>query len=149
MGFICSYIFIGIMGSLAHRINRNIQKKHKAFIAYYSFLIVAIPLILDILIYIGSLDFIWKYVNQLPWLVSDPIQNGQDFMWNAFRIFGLNLKVQHTSGLDAIAVILFLSYPAWYISAKDGSRMFFGQKSYERGYLWVLEPPKKPKQQKN
>ena len=145
MGFLTSYLIISILGVLSHKIYHNIRPKNKGFIAYYSFIAIYGILAIDVLTYLGVFDFILPLFNQIPWIASDPIVDGKDLMWNSLRLIGINFNIIHQSGLNVIAVVLFMSYAPWFIMMKDGSRMLFGQKSYQEGYSWALKPLKKPK----
>jgi hypothetical protein len=148
VGFLTSYIIITILGVLSHKLYHTIRPNHKGFIAYYSFFSIFGILLIDVLIYLGVFDFILPMLNQLPWIAADPIPDGKDLMWNSLRLIGINFNIIHQSGLNSIAVVLFLSYAPWFSMMKDGSRMLFGQKSYQEGYSWALKPLKKPKTQK-
>lgn len=146
MGFIVTYILIAILGLFAHPIIRKRRPGNKSFAGYYSALVIGGFFILDILIYAGAFNWFWDLISNLPWITID---NGQDFMWNSFLWLGVDFNVPYTSaGLHSIAVVLFLSYTPWYVFWKDGSRMLFGQKSYQEGYWWALAPIKKPKHDK-
>ncbi|MHA1490773.1 MAG: hypothetical protein ACTSRI_14085 [Promethearchaeota archaeon] len=141
MGFFTSFIIICFLGFFSHLWYHKygLSKGHLAWISYYTLFVIAGFLILDVLIYIGALDFIFPFLNQLvPWLNID---NGKDFMWNSFQIFGLDWNVNYNDpNLKFIALLLFLSYPMWYFSFKDFSRKLFGgnrNRPFEKG-LWYL-----------
>lgn len=147
MGFLTSFILISVLGFFAHPIIKKRRPENKSFAGYYSALVIGGFFILDILIYMGALDWFWNNLSELPWITID---SGKDFMWNSFLWLGIDFNVPYASaGLGSIAFVLFLSYTPWYVFWKDGSRMLFGQKKYQEGYWWALAPIKKPKKPKN
>lgn len=135
MGFLEAYILISVLGLFSHKIIKNKRKKgNKGFAAWFSVLVIGFPLLLGILIYIGAFNSLFGLLPSLG------VANGKDFMFNYFLIFRVGAIPVDYSGLNMIAVILFLSYVPWYVYMKDGSRMLFGQKTYQSGYLWAFLP---------
>jgi len=148
MGFITTYILLTILGYISHIFYHKygLAKGKTVWIAYYSMGVVGGLLLLDILIYIGILDFLFPILNQLPWVSID---NGKDFMWNSFQLIGIDFGIAYSiPGMNSLAIIFFLSYVPWYVFGKINSKMMFGgNRSYEEGYWWALGPTKKPKQE--
>ena len=146
MGFITTYILLTFLGYVSHIFYHKygLPKGKTAWIAYYSMLTVGGLLLLDILIYIGILDFIFPVLNNIPWVSID---NGKDFMWNSFQFIGIDFGIIYTNpGMNSLAVIFFLSYVPWYVFGKLNSKiMFGGSRRYEEGFWWALGPTKKPK----
>ena len=147
MGFIESIIIIYILATFSHLWYHkySLKKGNITWIAHFSMIVVGGFLILDISIYFGVLDFIFPILNNLSWV---EIENGRDFMWNSFQLFGVEFGVNHNDpGLLSIAILLFMSYLPWYVYAKLLSKMTFGgHSSYEEGYWWGIGPTKKPKE---
>jgi hypothetical protein len=146
MGFVSSFIIISLLGLFSHYLYHKfgLKNRHLAWIFYYSSFVVIGFLILDISFYIGLLDLLITLFNKAPWV---EIENGKDFMWNSFQFFGIDWNINfNDSNLNFIAIILFLSYPLWFLSFKDLSRKLFGgNKPYERGLFYFLSRTKKPK----
>jgi hypothetical protein len=149
MGFVLSFIIICLLGLFSHYLYHRygLKKGHLAWIFYFSASVVIGFLLLDISFYIGLLDPLFLFLNKIPWI---EIKNGKDFMWNSFQLFGIDWKINFNDpNLNFIAIILFLSYPLWFLSFKDLSRKLFGgNKLYERGLSYFLSRTKKPKQDK-
>lgn len=63
-------------------------------------------------------------------------------MWNSLKIFGIDWNINYNdSGLNIIALILFLSFPLWYFAFKDLSRKLFGgnrNRPYEKGLMYLF-----------
>ncbi len=148
MGFFTTFIIITILAYFSHRWYHKygLKKGHTAWIAYYSILVCGGLLLLDILIYLGVFDFVFPLLNNLPWVNID---NGKDFMWNSFQLLGIDFGINYNDpGLTSIAVLLFISYPSWYIISKFQSRMIWGgHKKYEEGLWWAIGPTKAPKKE--
>ncbi|MBD3351801.1 MAG: hypothetical protein GF364_09980 [Candidatus Lokiarchaeota archaeon] len=143
MGFIESYIIIFFLGFSCHFFVKNKRPANKELVAWWSALSILIPLLIDVLIYVGAFNWLWNALsNAIPWY---SVENGKDFMFNIFLGFRIGNIPTDSSGLNAIATVFFLSYTAWFVFAKDGSRMLYGQKAYQEGYWWALSPIRKPK----
>ncbi|MHA1291880.1 MAG: hypothetical protein ACTSQJ_04330 [Promethearchaeota archaeon] len=146
MGFITSLIVISFCAFWSYYLYHNygLPKGHKAFVAWYAIVIVGSLMILDTLIYIGVLDFIFPYLNRIPWVNID---SGRDFMWNSFQFFGIDWGIDYKNdGLNWIAIVLILSYPMWFKWFSNGSRMLFGGNNpHQRGMWYLFEPTRKPK----
>ncbi len=149
MGFVTSFIIIIIAGFWSYYLYHKfgLSKDHKAWLAYYAIFIVGGLMVLDLLIYIGALDFVFPILNQLSWV---EIENGKDFMWNSFQLLGVEWGIDYKdSGLNFIAIVLILSYPMWFKFWSNGSRMLFGgNKPYQVGLWYLLQPTKNPKADK-
>ena len=148
MGFFTTYIVMIILAYLSHYFYHKfgVPKGKSGWIAWYSMLVVVGLMAIDIAIYVGVFDFIFPLLNNIPWV---NIENGRDFMWNSFQLFGIDFGVAYNDpGLNSIAILLFLSYPTWFSFSKLTSRMMFGgHKSYEEGYWWAFKPTKRPKEE--
>ena len=147
MGFVLSFLIISALGFFSHfwYHKYGIKKGHLAWIFYYGFFVINGFLVLNVLIYTGFLDFIFPLFNNLPWV---DIDCGRDFMWNSFHLLGFDWGINYKeSNLDYIAILIFMSYPMWYLFFSNISRKFFGgNKPHEEGYWGVLKPIKKPKE---
>ena len=75
------------------------------------------------------------YLNWIP--------GGRAWMWADF--FGMNFVGAAFTGTHALALILFLAYPCFYLMGADGGRILYGRRTYEGGFWWALAPLKKPK----
>ena len=66
MGFVTSFLIIIIAGFWSYLLYHRygLSKGHKAWIAWYAFIIVGGLMILDTLIYFGFLDFVFPIINQ-------------------------------------------------------------------------------------
>lgn len=147
MGFFTTYIIIGFLGYFSHKWYHKygLRKGHVAWIAWYSMIVVTGFLVYDFLMYFGMFDTtIIPLLNMIPWVNID---NGLDYMWNSFQLFGIDFNIPYDSpGLLSIGILLFLSYLPWYLYFKLLSRqMFGGNKRFEEGLWWFMGPTKKPK----
>lgn len=146
MGFITSFLLLSLFGFLSHRLYHKwgLAKAHRGWLFYYCFFINAAFITIDVLIYHGIFDGLIATLNLVPWV---EIQNGRDYMWNSFKLLGLDYGIDYTQpALDHIAFILFFSYPMWFVFFKNGSIIIFGgNKPHEQGLWYVLGPTKKPK----
>jgi hypothetical protein len=149
MGFLGSFLLICLLGFFSHLWYHKygLSKGKLAWIFYFSVVSVGSILIFNILVYIGSFDFIFPLLNKIPWIIID---SGKDFMWNSLHLIGIDWNIDYNNnGLDFIALILFLSYTPWYMAFKDFSRKFFGgNKPYEKGLWYLLAPTKKPEERR-
>ncbi len=149
MGFLGSFLLICLLGFFSHLWYHKygLSKGKLAWIFYFSVVSVGSILIFNILVYIGSFDFIFPLLNKIPWIIID---SGKDFMWNSLLLIGIDWNIDYNNnGLDFIALILFLSYTPWYMAFKDFSRKFFGgNKPYEKGLWYLLAPTKKPEERR-
>ncbi len=145
MSFVASILLINLFGLFSHYFYRKygILKGRIGMIFYYSIFIIGFFLIVDILLYVGIFNFIFPYLNVIPWV---SIINGKDFMWNSFQLLGIHWNIDFTQkGLDYIAFLLFSSYPIWFKFFKDVSRKLFGgnrRKPYEKGISFLFSHSK-------
>jgi hypothetical protein len=131
--------FCGFFGAKLY--SQKLRKKDHAWSSYLWVICNIGMWLWGILMYLNIIP-IAALVNWLPWV---HVLNGQDWMWNSFQLLGVHFGIQHTPGMNSLAVVFFLSYPMWYLFGMDGGRMLYGRKTYEEGYWWALAPLKKPK----
>ncbi len=146
MGFATSFLIIIFCAFWSYHLYHRygLPKGHIAWIAWYAIIVVGGLMILDFIIYIGLLDFVFPILNQLPWVNID---NGVDFMWNSFQLIGIDWGIDYTQpGLSWLAIMLFFTYPMWFKFFSNGSRMLFGGKPYQLGIWYMIEPTRKPKE---
>lgn len=145
MGFATSLILIGVLGLVSHYWYRKfgIAKGKIAWISYFTLFVNLGFLFIDILIYIGLFNSIFPLLNSIPWVY---IENGRDFMWNSFQLIGINWNINHNEvALNSIAILLFTSYPIWFMFFKDFSRKIFGgneKRPYTKGISYLFTSPK-------
>jgi len=149
MGFFVSFILICFLGFFSHHWYHKygLSRGKLAWIFYFGVISIGSILLFNILIYIGSLDFIFPILNAIPWI---DIDSGKDLMWNSLLIIGIDWNINYNNnGLNFIAWILFLSYPIWYMAFKDVSRKLFGgNKPSEKGLWYLLAPTRKPEEKR-
>ncbi|TXT53278.1 MAG: membrane protein of unknown function [Promethearchaeota archaeon] len=147
MGFFISFLFISFLGFFSHHWYHKygLSKGKLAWIFYFGVISIGGLLIFNILLYVGIFNFLVPFLNIFPWISID---SGKDLMWNSFLLVGFDWNINYNdNGLDVIAILLFFSYPMWYMAFKDFSRKFFGgNKPYEKGLWYLLAPTKKPKE---
>ncbi|MHA1792080.1 MAG: hypothetical protein ACTSVI_05500 [Promethearchaeota archaeon] len=148
MGFFESFIIVSIFGFSANLLGKKYRRTHKTFPFWWAFFSVFGMLAIDFSIYIGLLDSIVIFMNQqISWF---SITSGKDFMWNSFSLFGAGKYISPAPGMDLIAAVLFLSYPAWFIFNKSISAFLFGVKSNEEGMTYLLRKiVEKPSENEN
>jgi hypothetical protein len=149
MGFFAAFILIAVLGIYSHYFYHKfgLPKHHLAWIFYYSVIIVGGLMLMGILFYVGVFDNnLISVFNQIPWV---DIENGKDYMWNSFQLLGIDWGIDYSgTGLGAMAFLLFLSYPSWYMAFKLISKYIFGgNKVYQEGLWYVFAPTKKPKKE--
>jgi hypothetical protein len=148
MGFVSSLILIAVFGFLSHYWYRKygLARGKLAWISYFTLIINFGFLLVDVFIYIGVFDFVFPILNDIPWV---SIENGRDFMWNSFHLLGIDWDINFkTRALDWIGIIIFISYPIWFMFFKDFSRKIFGgneNRPYTRGISYLFTSPKKTK----
>jgi len=149
MGFFTSFLIICVLGLFSHHWyhKHGLSKGHLAWISYYTLLVIGGFLILDILIYVGVFNAFFQAINSIiPWIT---IENGKDYMWNSFKIIGIDWNINHEdNNLKYIAVLLFISYPTWFFAFKDISRKWFGgnrNRPHEKGLWYLFSSNKSPK----
>ncbi len=142
MGFLTQCIAMFFLGTFnAWLYSRKLRQRNKDWSAFL-WLIANIGMwIWGILIYIEVIP-IAQMVNWIPWV---NVESGKDWMWNSFQLLGVDFGIVPSPGMHSLAVILFLSYPTFYLFGGDGGRMMYGKRTYEGGYWWALAPLKKPK----
>lgn len=152
MGFISSLLLISFLGFFSHYWYRKfgIAKEKIAWISYFTLFVNLGFLIIDILIYMRIFDgFILPLLNSIPWV---NIENGRDFMWNSFQLLGIDWNINfNETALDSIAIVLFISYPVWFMFFKDFSRKIFGgneKRPYTKGISYLFTSPKKSENSK-
>ena len=60
---------------------------------------------------------------------------GEEMMWN----FPFNLGINpSTANLDPYAILLFLSYPVWYLWGLERGYQIWGRRSYQEGALFLF-----------
>jgi hypothetical protein len=66
MGFVTSFLIIIFCAFWSYHLYHRygLAKGHTAWIAWYAFIVVAGLMILDFIIYIGLLDFVFPLLNQ-------------------------------------------------------------------------------------
>ncbi|MBD3350210.1 MAG: hypothetical protein GF364_01865 [Candidatus Lokiarchaeota archaeon] len=144
MGFFTAYIVLSILGLFSHYfyVYKGKRAENRAWVSYYGMIVVGLTLIFGILMYLDVLSFILDILNKIPWIQADPFQNGADYMWNSFRLIGINPNVVPEPQLHYIAALLFLTYTPTYLFAKMVSQGFFGRYIHEGGYVWGFLPRK-------
>ncbi|MHA1730911.1 MAG: hypothetical protein ACTSU5_03165 [Promethearchaeota archaeon] len=141
MGFVTQCILMFLLGTFnAWLYSRKLRARNKDWSAFL-WLISNIGMwTWGILLYLDVIP-IANLVNWIPWV---NVADGKDWMWNSFQLVGVDFGIVHQTGMDSLAVIIFLSYPCWYLFGGDGGRMLFGKRTYEEGYWWAIAPLKKP-----
>ncbi|NVM55156.1 MAG: hypothetical protein HWN66_15730 [Candidatus Helarchaeota archaeon] len=65
--------------------------------------------------------------------------SGENLMWNFPFNFGINPT---TANLDGYAIILFLSYPLWYMWGLERGYQLWGRRPYQQGMMFIFRTNK-------
>ncbi len=128
IGFLFSIIILVLLGMLVaysyKKKLRQINKDASIFIGLFIiglFWVVGISIYLDILrINMGSYG------------------SGRELMWN----FPLYLGIVFTNSLDLYAILIFLSYPLWYLWGMERAYQIWGRRHYQEGLLYITRTDK-------
>ncbi|MHA1264707.1 MAG: hypothetical protein ACTSRS_05650 [Candidatus Helarchaeota archaeon] len=120
IGFLFSTILLVVLGMLvAWAYKRKLRKINKDASVLLGFLIMGLFWTFGILFYLNILNF---------------GVSGQSLMWN----FPFNLGIVPTPSLDLYAVLLFLSYPLWYMWGLERGYQIWGRRPYQEGSLFLF-----------
>jgi len=142
MGFIESLIIsfaVGWINSYLYR--KYLRKRNKDYIIFIGLLFLSLIWIVDICIYFNIIDM--KWLNFLPWVNITAIDSGKYYLWNSFLVFGVNLGIIPQTGMDIIAIFIFISYLFWYYFGSKVGKVFNGYRTYQGGYYLLFRPVKK------
>ncbi len=98
---------------------RKLRQINKDASVLLGFLIIGLFWIFGILFYLNILNF---------------DVSGRELMWN----FPFNLGIVPASNLNLYAVILFLSYPLWYLWGLERGYQIWGRRSFQEGALFLF-----------
>ncbi len=143
MGFVSTTVYMIFTGfiiqGLYHRYLRTRWKDSKFILGN---IIVPATWIVQYLVYIDVLPLPAMLSTIFPWI---PAQTGRTWLWNSWQFWqfgGGQTLLDMPAGMAQVAFALALSYPLWYIFGIWLGRFIFGNKSYERGILWLFQPDK-------
>jgi hypothetical protein len=148
MGFISQIILLGVLGLLANYFGvvKGKRAKDKSWVPIYSFRSVFWITLIGVLIYCGAFNWLFDYVNEQ---VTNPLfhfADGQDFMWNGFIVFNV-MEIPVAPCLHWYAVFLFFSYCPGFMFWKLVSRAIWGERTFEKGFIYAVKPVKKHEDQ--
>jgi hypothetical protein len=142
MGFFTQIIIISVASIFGMRLySKKLRAKNKDWNAFMFMILMAVMYGWGILVYTNIIP-IANLVNWLPWV---DVEDGRDWMWNSFQLLGYDSGIIHQEGMNWIAVLIFMSYPAVCLFNASAGMQLFGRKTYEEGFMWALSPVKKPK----
>ena len=140
MGFLTSLVLMFALGWINSYLYRKyLRKRNPDWLIFLAFISILGLLTIDILIYIDKIDMTW--MNVIPWVTT--IEDGKDFMWNSFVIFGFDFEITHQPGMKKIAIFLLISYPIWYYFGSKVGKLIHGSRTYQQGLFWLFRPTKK------
>lgn len=142
MGFIESLIFNFVVGWINSYVYRKyLRKRNKDYIVFMALIFLSLIWTVDSLIYLKIIDMTW--LNFLPWVNIPLIDTGKYYLWNSFLVFGLDFGITPQTGMDAIAIFLFISYFFWYYFGSKVGKVWNGYRTYQQGYYMLFRPIKK------
>ena len=123
IGFLFSIILLVILGLfIAWAYKRKLRQINKDASVLFGLLIIGLFWTFGILFYLNVFG-----------------ANGCELMWN----FPFNLGIDPlTSNMDPYAIILFLSYPLWYLWALERGYQIWGRRSYQEGIFFIFRTNK-------
>ncbi|MHA1383427.1 MAG: hypothetical protein ACTSR3_06695 [Candidatus Helarchaeota archaeon] len=126
IGFLFSIILLILLGMIvAYSYKKKLRQINKDASVLIGLLIIGLFWTVGILIY---LDYIKLNINGYS--------SGRELMWNfplyLGIIFSLNLN------LDPYAVLIFLSYPLWYLWGLERSYQIWRKRKYQEGILYIF-----------
>jgi len=142
MGFISTICYLFITGFVIQGLYRKrLKDKMKDAKYLFGLIIILTTWSLQILIYFDILSPMWLSTI-FPWI---PAQSGRTWMWNSWQFWqfaGANPSFVMPTGAGQIAVALALSYPLYYFFGIWLGKVTFGNKTYQRGAMWLFTPEK-------
>ncbi len=120
IGFLFSIIILIILGMIvAYAYKKKLRQINKDASVLLGFLIMGLFWTFGILFYLNILNL---------------GVSGSDLMWN----FPFNLGIAPASNLDPYAIVLFLSYPLWYLWGLERGYTIWGRRPYQEGALYLF-----------
>lgn len=128
IGFTLSIILLLILGPIiAWAYKRKLRKINKDASVLLGMLIMVIFWGFGALCYFNIINF-------------GSFGTGQEIMWN----FPFNFGIDPTNiNLDGYAIILFLSYPFWYLWGLERGYDWVGRRPHQQGIAYLMRFPKK------
>lgn len=123
IGFIFSIILLVILGMfIAWAYKRKLRQINKDASVLLGFLVIGLFWTIGILCYLNILNF-------------GSYGTGEELMWNFLFNLGIN---PNAANLDPYAIILFLSYPLWYLWGLERGYQIWGRRKYQEGVLFLF-----------
>ncbi|NVM27537.1 MAG: hypothetical protein HWN65_01735 [Candidatus Helarchaeota archaeon] len=120
IGFLFSILLLIIIGMIvAWAYKRKLRQINKDASVLLGFLIIGLFWTFGILFYLNVLNLGVA---------------GRNLMWN----FPFNLGIVPTPSLHPYAIILFLSYPLWYLWGLERGYTLWGRRPYQEGTLFLF-----------
>mgnify|MGYP006287502165 FL=1 len=140
MGFVSATVYLFIAGLVIqawYRKSLRAKRRDAKFVLGVAFILCT--WIVQLLIYYDIIPLPMILSQVLPWVQA---QSGRTWLWNSWQFWGAAPNLVISGGAAQLAVILALSYPLWFFLGTWLGRALFGNKTYERGLMWLLGPDK-------
>jgi hypothetical protein len=123
IGFLFSIILLVIMGMItAWAYKRKLRQINKDASVLLGYLYMGLFWTIGILCYLNVINF-------------GAYGTGEEFMWNWPFNLGINPSA---ANFDLYAVILFLSYPLWYLWGLERGYQIWGRRPYQEGAMFLF-----------
>lgn len=120
IGFLFSILILIILGMIvSYLYKKKLRQINKDASVLLGFLIMGLFWTFGILFYLN---------------VFNTGVTGRELMWN----FPFNLGIVPIPNLDPYAVLLFLSYPLWYLWGLERGYQIWGRRHYQEGSLFLF-----------
>ena len=128
IGFLFSTIILVLLGMLvAYSYKKKLRQINKDASVLIGLLIIGLFWGIGIMIYLDILK-----------IRLGSFGSGRELMWN----FPLYLGIVLTNSLDLYAMLIFLSYPLWYLWGMERAYQIWGRRHYQEGMLYIFRTDK-------
>ncbi|MHA1379199.1 MAG: hypothetical protein ACTSRG_12525 [Candidatus Helarchaeota archaeon] len=123
IGFLFSIILLILLGMIvAYSYKKKLRQINKDASVLIGLLIIGLFWIFGGLIYLEIIKLNFGY------------SSGRELMWN----FPFYLGIIFPKNLDPYALLIFLSYPLWYLWGLERAYQIWGRRHYQEGLMYIL-----------
>lgn len=127
IGFLLSIILLIILGIItAWAYKRKLREINKDASVLLGYLWMGLFWTIGILCYLNVINF-------------GASGTGEEMMWNYPFKLGIDPR---TANFDGYAILIFLSYPLWYLWGLERGYQLWGRRSYQEGALFLFRSNK-------
>ncbi len=140
MGFVSTIAFLIVLGFLIQAwYKKSLRVKWKDSKYFLGTVIISGILIVQVLVYYDVIPLPTLLSNVFPWI---PVQSGRTWLWNSWQCVGATPSFIMPPGAGQFAVVMASSYPLWYMFGIWVGKCVFGNRTFQRGALWLFQSDK-------